>query len=376
MKEEHLIKNYQEAEARLKFTISADEKIFLMTYIDILYDTLARMKQADSLQNTAFLNFDHYQLYAREMRTYQRKDRMQFLTNRDFYRSYISNLLYHIRDDYHNLPSFVPARENGLISQDEYWDIIYSFLKEYHLDLFLDDIRKKQGLHFLEEGEEAGFALCNPFNGNIDLFIENFHFDIFSMQTLIHELGHAYDFKKFKGTAGDYNNYYYLSSYTEVLSFLFERLFLRYLARNHIQEERVQNELLRFYELNYLMISSANIYTLLEDKYLRLSGKENITGNEIINQVKHYYKDQEELNKIVNKMMECDLSLVYRYTLGDVLSLFLCEEVEKNGFLQEFMNDFLEERKKEFSHIFLLDHNASSENYAKLYKKELQLIKK
>ena len=112
MANERLIEKLKEANTRLKFATSADEKIFLINYIDNLSDALIGMKEGASLPEKNTVSFDQYQLYAREMRNYRRKNMNQFFWNRDFHVSYFGNLLYHINEDYHSLPPFVESKEN------------------------------------------------------------------------------------------------------------------------------------------------------------------------------------------------------------------------------------------------------------------------
>ena len=49
------------------------------------------------------------------------------------------------------------------------------------------------------------------------------------MLTLAHEFGHVYDLNSFSGDAQDYNRYVYMSFYHEIVSKLFEKLFIEYL---------------------------------------------------------------------------------------------------------------------------------------------------
>lgn len=56
--------------------------------------------------------------------------------------------------------------------------------------------------------------------------------------------------------------------------------------------------------------------------------------------------------------------------------MFLFDSINKYGFSNELIDEFVKERYKMFSREFIEDNGMSADNYMELYKKELKLIKK
>ena len=71
-----------------------------------------------------------------------------------------------------------------------------------------------------------------------------------------------------------------------------------------------------------------------------------------------------------------DLQEDYTYAFGDIVSMFLLDSINKYGFSNDLVNEFINERDKMFRKDFLEDNGLSSNNYMELYKKELKLLKK
>lgn len=56
--------------------------------------------------------------------------------------------------------------------------------------------------------------------------------------------------------------------------------------------------------------------------------------------------------------------------------MFLCEEIEKNGFSLEILKDFMKNRFRLFDEKYFLESGYSPYKYAQLYNKEIKLLKK
>ena len=231
-------------------------------------------------------------------------------------------------------------------------------------------------IHFLPKHLNAGFTVYNPLSKQLDLFVEDFHYDIYSMQTLVHECAHAYDYTKLLEGAKEYNDYLYFSFYGETLSLLFERLYLRFLLKNNIRVGEAKDELIYFEEFNYKTLTGSYIWSLLDADFI-LSGKVLQTKNFVIlKNIKNYFADGSTLRMAVKNLKEFSLFDIYNYCYGDIISLFLCEEVTKYGFSKEIMQNFMENRNTLFSKDFLKENDLEPKKYAKLYEKEVNLLKK
>jgi len=371
-----LKERYNQAKIRLATTQSNEEKIFLVDYIKSLYEAIENMREASDLENDALRDFNTYILYSRKASAYFRKTISQFFSQKDFHRDYLGGVFHSIEEDYHSLLGIKVSEEKYLFSEKDFWDIVYLFFKEYDLEDFFDSLYKNQQIHSMKMGEEAGLTLHNILTGDTDLFIHDFHYDVFGLQVLAHEVGHAYDDYLFSKDAGKFNDYLYLSHYTEAMSFLFERLLIHFLANNHIHEEELKKEMVQFKNISYDTLGGAYVWSLVDNFYL--DPRNEIELSEIIlkAEAKRNSEDFKDLDIIVRNMTKMDLPLTYSYAYGEILSMFLCEEVEKNGLSNDLVNSFLQERYYIFSEKFIQEKNFSADRYAKLYQKELQLIKK
>ena len=92
--------------------------------------------------------------------------------------------------------------------------------------------------------------------------------------------------------------------------------------------------------------------------------------------VKDNFTEEAELKEVIESVQDFNLAGIYNYAYGDILSMFLAEEVGKNGMKSELMDYFFEHRIKPFSEEFMRECGFGPKNYIKLYKKEIQLIKK
>ena len=66
----------------------------------------------------------------------------------------------------------------------------------------------------------------------------------------------------------------------------------------------------------------------------------------------------------------------YSYAYGDIISMFLCDDIEKNGFSLDILKDFMNNRTNLFDENYILESGFSPYEYVKLYNNEIQFIKK
>ena len=75
-------------------------------------------------------------------------------------------------------------------------------------------------------------------------------------------------------------------------------------------------------------------------------------------------------------MQESDIAEVYNYAYGDIISMFLAESVEQDGFDNELINYFFTKRATMFDDRFLKKNGMDAKKYVKLHKAEMKLLKK
>ena len=82
-----------------------------------------------------------------------------------------------------------------------------------------------------------------------------------------------------------------------------------------------------------------------------------------------YFIDKKFIKNYIEGIISFDLSEIYNYAYGDIISLFLFDEVNKYGFDNEMIEYFLRNRCELFSEDFLRECGFGPVNYVKLYKK-------
>ena len=186
----------------------------------------------------------------------------------------------------------------------------------------------------------------------------------------------GYDLEHFNGTIKEYNQYFYISFFGEVIPRLMERLLHRFLLRNRIIVESAKDSFVNFEDLNHDYLLKGYILSLLDSKTLLSHEFCECDSEDLIRTIKKYFLEGANLRDYVEEIQHYDLSDTYTYLYGDILSLFLCDEIEKNGMNNELMEYFMRHRTEPFQEEMLTKNGLEPSSYVKLYKKEVNLIKK
>ena len=257
-------------------------------------------------------------------------------------------------------------------SKKEFMDILFQFMKSINQDELFDKLCKNGDIYSSKMGNDIGndgFTLYNPLNKQTDLFVKNLKYNLRAMNILVHEIGHAYDLSTLSGDVHEYNNYFYLSLYGEVMSRLFERLFLDFLRKKNIAYENVIEKQIDYNLLNHDFLLQAFILSLLDDDFILEDKYLNCDSDEIVDMIGSYFIDKKFIKNYIEGIISFDLSEIYNYAYGDIISLFLFDEVNKYGFDNEMIEYFLRNRCELFSEDFLRECGFGPVNYVKLYKK-------
>lgn len=93
--------------------------------------------------------------------------------------------------------------------------------------------------------------------------------DVNMMRILAHEFGHVSDnFERINVSRNDNARYYWISSYAEVYSMMYEKLFFEYLIKNNIYKENASAGLKQYYLSIFDSFNSVEYLSTLEDKLL------------------------------------------------------------------------------------------------------------
>ena len=379
-KRDTLYKQLEEAEHMMKNVKSVEERVALANYIGNLYRSLVCMGDQNISfdRNRSFGGRKNYNKFVKKLDVYSDRLLQKYLLKKDFHQSYMGEILPDVEEEMSWFCKLnYPLDEK--FDEKEFLEILFEFMKSIGQEELIANLYHHNHIHSTIIGQDSGnlgYALYNPLTQCTDLFIKEFQYNISSMITLVHELGHAFDLSHFYQNVEEYNRYFYISFYGEVLSRLFERLFYRFLLKNHIKEDTIKDKIIDFEVINHDYLLQAYIFSLLDEEFLKIGQSMECDVKVISKKVSPYFMEDAHIEDIIERMGHYDLSEIYNYAYGDILSLFLVEEVEKNGFSSDMIEYFLENRSKVFDDSFLRECGFGPVNYTKLYKREVEVLRK
>lgn len=363
-----------------KTIVSANDNLALSNYIGNLYRALICMGDSsiDLSRHQIFGGKGKYRTAIKKLNIYSDRMLENYVLNQSFHKQFLQDVIPDIEDE---MMWFCPLTfpKEDEFSKDDFFDILYQFMRQFGVDELFDYFYKNGHIYSSQIGQtdhNIGFIIYNPINHDTDIFIRNLGYNFTSLNTVVHEFGHGYDLNQLHGNSEEYNHYYYTSFYGEVFSRLFERLFFHYCIENNIRGDTVRDHLIDFEDLNHGFLLGAYIFSLLDPDFLLNDDYLDCEVDTIVKKVKNYFTKNADIAGVLESLSEFDFAEIYSYAYGDILSLFLSEDALKNGLQGEEIRSFLEHRTSVFQKEFLEEHGYSSERYAELYRKEVQLIKK
>lgn len=366
------------AKNMLKRAKSAEERIALGNYLANLYTSIKGVSGEELYPSTkdVFGSNKNYQKFNKKVDIYEDRMINSYLQDKDFHKKYIGEILEFITEplDVYGEYEF---SEDKILTKGEFFDIFYAFLDSLKMDKKDIDKLKDMDFYSYEKGftdDYRGYLIYNPINKNSDIFIGGFSYNIESLFTLAHEVGHAYDFLKFEDDVNTYNKYFYQSFYGETISKLFERLVVDYLVENNIYLGDSKEEVLAMEFDNYTNLIFSYIISMFDDETLKNHKQNKMSLDSIYEVIEKSF--EENIIDIIASRDSLDIQENYVYTYGDIISMFLKEKVKEEDFNTNMFLDFLYERGNVFDKRYLEEYDMSPKEYVKLYKKELKLLEK
>ena len=270
-------------------------------------------------------------------------------------------------------------KEPSIISEADFYSILFDFMNKLGLSKTYDKFVKNKRIYSsqveLIDGVD-GYTLCNPFSKDSDIFVDRMQYNIISMITLAHEFGHVYDINHFDGDIESYNKFIYESYNDEVISKTFESLFVDYLIENNILIDESTHQLYTMLDNNYEFILASYIIALIPEKYLIEGTYYNLTPTKVNKLVERYFSRNTPIRKFINKCSNFDIHETFRYAYGDIFSLFLKNRIKEDNYSLEPVKEFIKLREDSFSPDIFKKMNMDKKTYIKLYKKDIELLKK
>lgn len=360
-----------------------DVRFALYNYIQNLLRVLREIGSNYTMRKSdIFKDLKMYQKFQKQEKLYKKMFNDNFCFFKDFHVDYLNDILVrtqplfykYIEDNEYSL-------ENDEFSEKEFLDIFCDFCTKLGISYLFDKVIDGKILSFdrkITNGNYLGLMIHNPLNGKSHILVDDFSYNIDSMFTLAHEMGHVYDVSFFnsKLNVSKYNDYMYKSLNVEVLSKLFEKLLLDYLIDNNIKKNVVIDKLIDSFIVGHDYIYSLYVLSLLDDRYIDYDRYLDISKERFFNLVSKYFEDKKEVYETIkNNDFLLINDAVYAY--GEIISLFLEDDVRDCSLSNSFLlNKFMDERFLEFSDNFMETNGFSPSKYQELYEKRLKLTKK
>ena len=197
-----------------------------------------------------------------------------------------------------------------------------------------------------------------------------------SLFSLVHECGHAYDLLNFNDDIKAFNVYFYTTFYNEVISKLFEKLFIYYLIDNGILTDEAKRLLECNIIDNYDFLVSSYIFSLFDDETLLSKKFKTMSDDQIFNVVGKKFSNEDDIKYFLSDFDVYNFYEPFNYTYGDIISMFLTDIVKEDGFSNEVLKEFMDIRGKLFDIHFFDKNDFCADKYIKLLEKQYKLTKK
>lgn len=364
----------------MKNAKSKAEKIALSGYICNLYD-LIRLTSSEFVSpgfKSIYGTRKNIYMCEKKIDAYEAKMTKDYVAMKDFHNAFFEELYRRIGRARRKIIEDEYAPETKL-SEDDVYNIFYEFMNKIGQAKYFDKYMKDGRIHSIKvpnKDTSLGYTVLNPVTKDSDMFIVDIDNKPFFMKTLAHEFGHVYDLNHFNDELKKYNKYFYQSFNAEAVSKTFERLFIDFLIENNILYDEAKDLLFDIHNENFECLMTAYIISLIPDVYLIDGSYLNLKRKEIYRIVERYFTRKKKIEKFINKRENFEIGDKYRYAYGDVYSLIFKEMIKDNDYKLDCLEEFFSVRSEDFSPAMLDRLGITTDKYVKLYKKDIELLKK
>lgn len=359
-----------------------DEKILLSNYINSLTNFTNNLTKDSNKKEELYKCSSLYTEKMLEKMFYYDYEMIQnFIENKEFHQHFLDQILTIIEEEQSKLPQ-ENIKQDTKLSKKEFYYILRNFMKSINKEELLDKIINNNRIHKININNkdtyktDSGYIIYNHLNKEYDIFIKDFSYTIHSMLTLVHEIGHAYDYETLECDCATYNKYYFQSYYGEVYSKMFERLLISYMLKHNIEKEKAISLLVEFENNSFASISFSYILSCLENNLLCNSNYDKNKKKKIANKISEQFTNKNVVNQFIKNYHFMMIPENYNYAYGNIISLFLKNVYEEEGLSSNLLKKFSQKRVDIFNKEELDSWDITPNQYSKLYQKEIYSIKK
>lgn len=359
--------------------LDSEGKNTLYSYMDCLNDAILDVSglEINEFDKVVFQRNILFRDFLKRISIYDKEMEKNYIINKDYHKDFFNHFLFDMCSFNNEIYNKLENISYTSLEKEDFYNIFYEFMNSLGLSPLFDFFIKNNNIYNnknMYEGYE-GLTLYNPILKDSDIFITNFDYTIYSMFVLAHEFGHVYDFELFSDNVENYNRYLYQSFYHEVISKLFERLFLKYLIDKDIMRDEAENTLLLNESSNSVFVMNSYILSLLDGDILKNDNYKNLSSEDLVDRVYYYFSNYNYIKYYIEN--SCfDILSDYNYAYGAIISMCLEDDIKRFGFSEDVLHSFLEDRTQMFQKEFMEKNNFTSSRYLDLYNKQLKLIKK
>ena len=243
----------------------SDMELFNCLYYSLMQDEFININKILKKSKSVLESSDKF--YHKLSKNYNES----FITNKAFinYLSSRSLNVYAKELDKYIEPDII---EEAIFTEDDANILLHDFFRKYHPESieFIDDLILNKRILRVDELEQYGGLCFYIYKALPFLIVQSPKYSISTLQSLIHELGHAINFNKISNdfSINKIEKYLSGSPYIEVISRLYEKEALEFFIDENVNRDYALTLLADYHYSNYYFLLETYVFSLLPDHLL------------------------------------------------------------------------------------------------------------
>lgn len=270
-----------------------------------------------------------------------------------------------------------------LLDENTKYEIFTDFLKEKHPNLleYFNNLILEKTIFEIEQLEiedtkcyhTGGMNIINPISESYYIFLHKCESDIIELTSLAHEYGHTIDYLNLTShvTKKDFSYYPFKSIFIETISSLYEKEFLDFAIRNHLDTKHAKSQLQNYYINIIFHFNEMNLLCNLPESILKHDKYKNMPKEKLYSIAR---SSCDVLTDYEDFPEPSELNLFYNleYGYGKLLATYFSylEKNDKDKFYDS-INAFLEMRSGYFPKDFYQRLGTNLVELSKIVKEEI-----